>query len=222
MTQDVQNNGAHGAILLLGGGGHAAVVADAARSAGLTLAGYVDDRAPDSADDRLAGLNYLGVIDNVPTILATTDRQIAVHAAVGDNALRRQWLQRFSEHAIATIVHHAAVIAPDADLQPGCFIGPRAVVNSRASVGRGAIINSAAVIEHDCVIGSAVHVGPGALVCGNVSIGDEVLIGVGAAVIPGQRIGAGATVGAGAVVIDHVDAHATVMGCPARAVSRCG
>ncbi len=220
MTQHTQSNGVHSAILLLGGGGHAAVVADAARGAGIPLAGYVDDRAPESARDRLAGLNYLGVIDDVPTILATTDRQIALHAAVGDNALRRQWLGQFSDHAIATIVHHSAVIAPDAELQPGCFVGPRAVINSRASIGRGAIVNSAAIIEHDCVVGSMAHVAPGAVVCGNVSIGSEALIGVAAAVIPGRNIGEGATIAAGAVVINDVDAHATVVGCPARTTSR--
>ena len=74
-------------LVLLGGGGHGAVVAEAARTCGWTVTGYLDDAAQTEAA-RLVGLERLGAIDDLDRIPAAA----LGHAAVGDPTLRRRWL----------------------------------------------------------------------------------------------------------------------------------
>ena len=75
------------------------------------------------------------------------------------------------------------------------------------------------------MIGDYVTFAPMVCCNGNVHIGDHAYIGTGAKLIQGNpskplRIGKGAVVGMGAVVLDDVPDGATVVGCPARIVTR--
>ncbi len=198
-------------LVLLGGGGHAAVVAEAARSGGWTLSGYLDDAQHTEAATRL-GLQRLGAIrdiDRIPTAALG-------HAAIGDAGLRRLWLDTLGDRVTPAIVHASAVVSPSASLAEGSFIGPRAVVNAGAVVGRGVIVNSAAIVEHDCVLEAFCHVGPGAAMGGSAIAGQGSTIGLNASVLPGVRIGALATLGAGAVAVTDLPDGATGVGIPAR------
>jgi UDP-perosamine 4-acetyltransferase len=197
-------------LVLLGGGGHAAVVADAARSAGWTVLGFFDDN-PQTGLSGPPGVSRLGAISDALLI----GRGLA-HAAVGSPALRRRWLDAMGDRVAPAIVHAGAIVSPSATIAEGAFIGPGAVVNARASVGRGAIVNSGAIVEHDCVLEPFCHVAPGAALGGGVHVGAESLVGIKAAVRPGIRIEAHATVGAGAVVTRDVPQGATATGIPAR------
>ena len=197
----------------MGGGGHAAVVAESARRAGWTVLGYLDD-APQDHDATQAGLTRLGTIDELAAVLASRDA--AVHAAVGDPVLRRRWLQNAGSHVAAPIVDPTAAVSTSATLGEGSFIGPRAVVNARAVLERGVIVNSGAVVEHDCHLGEFSHVAPSAALGGGAWIGPEALVGLQAAVLPQVRIGAKATLGAGAVAISDVPERVTAAGVPAQ------
>lgn len=204
-------------LVLLGGGGHAAVVAEAARSCGWTVTGYLDD-AGQSAAARLIGLVCLGAIADWTRIPAPA----LGHAAVGDASLRRRWLDALAARVAGPIVHESAVVSPSATLAEGSFIGPRAVVNARAVVGRGVIVNSGAIVEHDCVLGDFCHVAPGAVIGGSAVVGERSTIGLNATVLPEVRIGAGVTLGAGSVAVEGVPDGVIAVGIPARqtAVSR--
>jgi sugar O-acyltransferase (sialic acid O-acetyltransferase NeuD family) len=199
-------------LVLMGGGGHAAVVADAARAAGWDVLGFVDEAPGIDAE----GLTRLGDVDALDRILTTHDAT-AVHAAIGGADRRRDWLDHAARLADpVAIVHPASIVAATARLEDGVFVGPGAVVNARARIGRGAIVNSAAVIEHDCVIGAFAHVAPAAVLGGDVSVGADALVGIGAVVRPGVTVGAEAIVGAGAVAVSDIAAGACVAGVPAR------
>ncbi|MCW5756083.1 MAG: acetyltransferase [Phycisphaeraceae bacterium] len=193
-----------GAITLIGGGGHAKVVADAARAAGLSIAGFVDD------DPRanLPGLEHLGPISGAaePWIVC-----------IGDVATRVRVIGTLVGMA-AKVVHPSAILSPSISIGRGVFIGPAAVVNAEAILEEHAIINSGAIVEHDARMGRASHVAPGAVLCGGVEIGTGCLVGAGAVVLPGVAVGDGAVVGAGAVVRANVPARAVVVGVPARVV----
>jgi acetyltransferase EpsM len=198
-------------LVLLGGGGHAAVVAEAARSAGWTLFGYLDDARHTEAEKHL-GLQRLGAISDIDRIPTAA----LAHAAIGDARLRRQWLDALGDRAAPAIVHETAVVSPSASLAPGSFVGPRAVVNAGAVVGRGVIVNTAAIVEHDCVLEAFCHVAPGAAMGGAAVAGEQSTIGLNASVLPGVRIGASATLGAGAVAVTDLPDGATGVGIPAR------
>jgi len=200
------------AILIVGGGGHSLVVADAAIQAGLAVIGFLDDD-PDARLtrrlDRLGGLSMLDKPDFVhhhPVILA-----------MGDLALRRRLIPNLPQRA-ATIIHPSAIVSPTAIIGVGVSIGPGAVVHTDAVVGDHAIVNSASIVEHDCVVGVNTHLAPNSTLGGDVVVGDDTLIGLGASVLPGVRIGDRCTVGASSAVIQDLPAGATAVGVPARAI----
>jgi sugar O-acyltransferase (sialic acid O-acetyltransferase NeuD family) len=200
-------------ILLIGGGGHAMVVAEAAHLAGRPLLGFLDD--DESADlnalaPRLGSLERLGDpgLAESPAILC-----------LGDLRLRGTTIGAMGVRPLATVIHPRAFVSPSARLEPGAFVGPGAIVHSRARIGAHAILNSSCVVEHDCDLGPNVHVAPGAVLGGGVRVGADALVGANAAVLPMRRVGRRCVVGAGAAVIHDLDDDVTAAGTPARPLS---
>jgi sugar O-acyltransferase (sialic acid O-acetyltransferase NeuD family) len=209
-------------LLLLGGGGHAAVVAECARAAGFELFGCLDDDPTVAEALRTIDVDWRGEIGDLMRLRATLPTDLTVHAAVGSNVLRRDWLAGLRRDGgdleVATIVHPTAVVSPSATLSAGAFLAPGAIVNARAAIGPGVIINSGAIVEHDCVIGAYTHVTPGAVLGGAVEVGDGAMIGLGAVLLPGVRVGEEAKIGAGAVVTGDIPGRVTAIGVPAKVV----
>lgn len=201
-------------IALIGGGGHALVVAEAAKRLGLAIGAVMDDRANAPAVSKL-GLPYRGGLRESPP------DGMRFFVCVGETELRAQLVEALEKsglRAFGPIVSPDATVSETATLERGVFVGPRAVVNCFARIGAHAIINTGAIIEHDCVVGSSAHVAPGSIVAGAASIGSRAFLGIGARVLPRVKIGDGSTVGAGAVVLRDVEAGARVAGVPARPI----
>ncbi|MEM9065794.1 MAG: acetyltransferase [Planctomycetota bacterium] len=209
---------ASGPLVIIAGGRHALIVAEAAQLANIELSGYLDDDS--SAGIRVVGspVNWLGPLREFDSI-----GESAYIIALGKIHIRREVIDLIdganhegSSHAALTIVHPTAFVSPSAELGTGVYVGPQAVVNSRAKIGDHAIINTGAIVEHDCVVGENSHIAPGAVMGGDVTIGRDTLIGVGARMIPHVSVGHESIVGAGAVVVRDVPDEAVVMGVPAR------
>lgn len=203
-------------LIILGAGGHARVVADAALEAGFCLAGFVDDKL---TDPPLPGFAILGRVSNLPAILAEHP-EAALVAAVGDNQARRRLVELVRDLAppreFASIRHPASIISAFASLGSGTVCLAGAIVNAGAQVGAHVILNTACSVDHDGWIGDYAHISPGAHLAGNVAVETGGHIGTGAAVIPGRKVGAWAVVGAGAVVVQDVPARTVAAGVPAR------
>ncbi|MBX3405423.1 MAG: hypothetical protein KF869_01560 [Phycisphaeraceae bacterium] len=221
-------------LIIVGGGGHATVVAEAAALSERTLIGYLDDSespaldiwaaAMRSAGSRWAavGPGRLGRLEEAPGHLAAAGAEgWGWVLGIGDLALRRAILHRLAAAPAAgpPVVHPHASVSPTATLGRGVFVGPRAVVHARARVEAHAIINTGAIVEHDCVVGENAHIAPGAAMGGGVTIGPDALVGIGARIVPTLSIGRGAVVGAGAVVVRDVAPGEVVVGVPARTQS---
>lgn len=196
-------------LLVIGAGGHAKVVIDAARAAGFDVVG-VFGRAGDPA-------SILGV----PVMREREEAEAEADAfivAIGDNAAREEnfalWLT--TGLAATTVIHPSAVIADEVEIGRGTFVAPGAIVNVHAKIGENAILNTGCSVDHDVVIGDHAHVGPTVGLCGGVHVGIGALLGVGASVIPLGHVGAWATVGAGAAVTAEVPPRETWGGVPAR------
>lgn len=84
---------------------------------------------------------------------------------------------------LPNIVDPSAVIADDAVMGEGIFVGKRAVVNAAAHIGDLCIINTGAIVEHDCDVGNYSHISVGSVLCGGVRVGQRTLIGANATVI---------------------------------------
>jgi len=82
------------------------------------------------------------------------------------------------------------------------------------------MVNLACTIGHETRIGKNCVVNPTVNLSGGVTLEEEVLVGTGAQILQYIRVGAGATVGAGAVVNKDVPPHETVVGIPAKLLSR--
>lgn len=216
-------------LIVLGGGEHARVVIEAARTQGdrWTVQGYVAPEArggtATTSDSDLSWLGDDAALAARLEDLAPEDRPWLVLGfgggeTAGGLVARAAGAARFGPTARwATVVHATAWISPSATLQPGAVVLANAVVNTGARVGRHAIVNSAAVVEHDVAVGHGTHLAPGAVIGGGTRIGDHVLIGLGARVRDHIEIGTGAVVGMGAVVVESIEPGATVVGIPARA-----
>jgi sugar O-acyltransferase (sialic acid O-acetyltransferase NeuD family) len=200
-------------LLLIGGGGHALVVAEAARLSGWVLNGVYDD-VDDPVVCRMFGLTRLGTMSSL--VGGTVRLAGEWHLALGNLQVRARLMERLGGEA-ATIIHPRAFVAPSAKVETGAFVGALAVVHTGASIGAHAIINTGAIVEHECEVGSNTHVAPGAVLGGNVRVGAHTLLGLGCRVAPGIAVGRGCVVGAGAVVIRDVPDETRVRGVPARA-----
>ncbi len=98
------------------------------------------------------------------------------------------------------------------------FPGVTATVN--VEVGPFAMISMHCTLAHECRIGRGSALYPSVNVSGGVVVEEGVLIGTGAQVLQYLRVGRGATVGAGAVVAEDVPPGLTVVGIPAKPLSK--
>lgn len=199
-------------LVLIGGGGHALVVAEAAALAGLDPSGFLDDDTQ-AVVAASAGLPWLG------PLLAFDRAARGFILALGDLAHRREIIHQITpfEDGATSVVHPAAIVSPSASLGRGGFVGPGAIIHTNAAIAQHSIINSGAIIEHECHIGENVHIAPGAALGGRIRVGSDTLIGLGARILPNLRIGRACTIGAGAIVTRDVPDGQTVRSAPAQA-----
>lgn len=199
---------------ILGAGGQGRVVADAALACGRwDRVAFFDDAVP-----ALGALDGLQVLGNSQRFFEDVAPAVERIVAIGHNARRDAAVLRCEELALAlaSVVHPAAVVSRFAEVGPGCYIGPGAVVGVAVHLAAGCIVNTLAGVDHDCELGRAVHVGPGANLGGGVKVGARSWLGIGCAVRHGERIGCDSIVGAGSVVVGTVGDNCTVVGNPAR------
>jgi sugar O-acyltransferase (sialic acid O-acetyltransferase NeuD family) len=208
-------------ILIVGAGGHAAVVADiliACRAQGQAVEaiGFVDENAL-LVGGSVLGLPVLGGIESTSDI-----PHDSLIVAIGNNDSRRKLFEffQFRGGRFAVACHPSVEIGSHVDIGEGTMISAGAVINCRSSVGPNTIVNTGATVDHDCSVGPHVHLAPGVRLGGGVRIGRGALIGIGAVVMPGRGVGNWATVGAGSLVHRDVEPDQTVVGVPARAISR--
>lgn len=198
-------------LAIVGGGGHALVVAEAASLAGYTVVGFYDDNPKATLAER-AGLKHLGPLRSFDAPRGS------VIVAVGDLKTREATIAHWAgkPHAVfANVLHPSAVVHTSATLGHGIYVGPNAVVHSHACVGSHAIINSGSIVEHECMVGENAHIAPGCVLGGNVSVGSGTLVGLGSRILPGVNVGEGVIVGAGSVVVRAATNGQTVAGVPA-------
>lgn len=195
-------------VIILGGGGHAKVVADIVLRSGDRLIGFLDDDAEKTA---LFGAPRLGAFSDW---VRYTDAGRFLFG-IGSNQTREA-LARDLRVRWHTAVHPSAVVSAGVSIGEGSVVMANAAVNADAVIGRHCIVNTGAVVEHDNRIADFVHISSCAVLCGTVSIGTRTHIGAGASVVNNLSVCADVVVGAGAVVVRNVTEPGVYVGVPAR------
>lgn len=204
-------------VIIIGGGGHAKVVADALRESGAGILGFTDR---DASRPPFQGISRLGD-DSIIASHGPDDVVLAMGiGSVGTSPLRADLFSRFKGlgFRFATVIHPRACVARDAVIGEGTVIFAGAVVQPGCVIGENVILNTRASVDHDSHIAAHVHIAPGSTLSGGVTVGERALIGVGCTIIQGLTIGRESLVGAGSVVVRDVPAGQRVFGVPARSI----
>lgn len=201
-------------LVIVGAGGHAKVVAEAAQLAGFEVVGFVD-RSSELQGTSLAGIPVLGDED---LLLSGAHRDCKVVVAIGDNQDRQAAVTKLEAQGVhfVAVIHPSAVISTSASVGAGTVVLAGAVVNSSSIIGEHCIVNTLACVEHDTTVEDFAHVSPGVHLAGGCRVGALAHIGIGANVLPNLSIGVRAVIGAGAVVISEIPDRAVAVGVPAK------
>jgi sugar O-acyltransferase (sialic acid O-acetyltransferase NeuD family) len=192
---------------VLGIGGHAKVVIDAALKSGKTISTIYDDDIA-THDKTFADIRIKGSI--------SSDLEGNCIIAIGNNKVRNKVDQRLPNCKWQTIIHPSAIIADDVTIGEGTVIMAGAIIHPGTKIGRHAIINTGACIDHDCILGDFCHIAPNCSVAGGVNIKEGAMLGIGSSVIQYLTIGKWTNIGAGSVIINDIPEKCTAFGNPAK------
>ena len=182
---------------------------------------FIDDALESVAEvNAHRAMNYLAFLNE-------TASEKYVQIAIANSHVREKIAQRLEMDGIQlwSIIADNVVLMDQLELAEGSALSPFVTIGSNVRIGKCFQANLYSYVEHDCVIGDFVTFAPGVKCNGNIHIHDHAYIGAGAMIKQGTPdqplvIGAGAIVGMGAVVTKSVPAGATVVGNPARIVTK--
>ncbi|NIK73993.1 sugar O-acyltransferase (sialic acid O-acetyltransferase NeuD family) [Thermonema lapsum] len=200
-------------LVIVGKGGHAAVIADAAALSGIyaTITQMeIDAQLIEQHPEQAAQMITEWQARHAPC---------AWIVGIGDNYRRAHLMTQIEKiYAVewATVCHPNSVVAASAHIDAGSFVAAMAVVGVRCRIGRGCIVNHHASLDHDSQMEAYSSLAPGAITGGQVHIGSRSAIGLGARLIHRITIGNDTVVGAGALVLTSLPAGVVAYGVPAQ------
>lgn len=205
-------------LLLLGAGGHCAVVLDSVKRSNEFDEVALIANHPESTkmgheveiigcDDDLEDLHSKGY-----------NHAFVAVGSIGDYDIRKKLFNILQSigFTIPNIIDKSANISDSVILGKGIYIGKNCCINARACIGDCSIINTGTIIEHDCRLGEFVHISPGVTMCGNVFVDDGGHIGAGAIVRQNIKIGSNTLVGVGSVVVKNIGGNVVAFGNPCK------
>lgn len=147
-------------ILLIGAGGHSAVVTETI----LSLKNEKDNLIYECID-------YLDdysekAIGKVQELQAIGKKYDEAFCCIGNNILREKIIVEILNLGmnLPVLIHPSAYISPSASIEPGTIVEPKAIINSNSNIGKGCIISTGAIIDHNVKIENYCHINAG-VVC---------------------------------------------------------
>lgn len=203
-------------LAVFGASGHGKVVAEIAEMTGWQVS-FFDDAYPN-----IRQVEHWPVLGNTIDFESRKEEFNGAFVAIGNNAVRLVKLNGLMGMGVElpTLIHPNACVSQYAHIGYSCVVMAMAVINPFVKIGFGGIINTASTLDHDCVLGDCVHVSPGANLAGGVTVGSCSWVGIGASVKQYLNIGSNVLVGAGAAVVSDVADNVTVVGVPAKSITR--
>ncbi|USD62241.1 acetyltransferase [Vibrio sp. SCSIO 43140] len=193
-------------IVMIGGGGHASVLAEILLTQGREILAVI---SPEDVSQRSV-FKGITILEKDEDILRFDKDKVLLVNGIGMMP-KSGFKQRINEYFLSlgfefeTVIADSAFVSPYSKIETGAQILPMAVIQTGATVGCHSTINTSALIEHDCKIGSYNHIAPMATLCGQVTTGRGTYIGANATVIQSIDLGEDVIVGAGTTVTQSLD-----------------
>ncbi len=191
-------------VLIVGGGGHAKVVAELLQRLNRHVLGYIDSAETSLSD---MGIQYLGD-DQVGLKL---DKQaISVTIGVGflpGSMLRHRLYKAYKKAGFhfESFIHPSSTVAADVIVADGSQVMAGSIIQTGSVIGVNVVVNTGAIIDHDCIVDEGCHIAPGACLCGAVKLARNVFVGSKATIIQEIDVAADTTIGAGAVITHNIE-----------------
>lgn len=196
-------------IILLGYGGHAKSVIDCIERQGqYEIVGVLDKKERRNVLYR--GYEVIGEDDDLDKLYGQDIRNAFVTVGfLGKSFVRDHLYKKLKQIGfnLPNIIDPSAVVASDAVMGEGNFIGKLAMLNADVKIGNMCIINSGAMIEHECHIGDFSHISVGTVLCGQVTVGNRSFVGAGSTLIQGITVGDNSIIAAGTTIRKSVQDH---------------
>lgn len=204
-------------VIILGINGNCIDIAEAIEaSAGMHVAGFLDDDPSLTSGSLIAGYPLLGRISDAARM---TDAKFVCGIGSPKSYRAKPQIIRqcgLSQDRWATVIHPTAVVSRHAVIASGCVLLAHVSVGARASMGFCSIALQGCVIGHDAVVSDFSILAGGVCLSGATSIGENAYIGSRVAVRDGIAIGARSLVGIGSVVVRDIPPDCVAYGTPAR------
>ena len=199
-------------VIILGGGGHASVLAEICIEQGRQVLAVVSPE-PLLSRPAFRGLSHIHSDDDVLVFPVDDVELVNGVGGLPGSELRKTLTSKFSRvgYRFAKVVSPAAMVSKTVKLTEGVQVMPRATINAGASIGRHSIINSCSLLEHDSIVEDFVHIAPGATICGEAVIREGAQIGPNSVIAQGLEIGAYSVVGAGSSVVRSLPNYSKVL-----------
>lgn len=176
-------------LIIIGAGGHACSITDIVLEQGdYGLVGFVDDAYPDL--ESVWEFPVLGKVDAAAGLRAMAEYAFV---AIGNNRVRESLFQVLANAGfkLPNIVHPRAIVSSRAILGRGVAIMAGAVVGTEASLGDGVIVNAGAVVDHHARVEDFGHLGVNTAMAGGSQLGYGAWMQAGSALGYGVEVPAG-------------------------------
>ena len=142
-------------IILLGAGGHAAVILDIlkaqiANGEKIKIKGLLDN----SNKSECMGYPVLGSTSEANDF---NEENTYFIIAIGSNEIRYNLSEKYGHLKFFTAIHPSVIIGSQVQIGDGTVVMPNAVINANSQIGQHVIINTGVIVEHDNWIGDYVH-----------------------------------------------------------------
>jgi sugar O-acyltransferase (sialic acid O-acetyltransferase NeuD family) len=188
-------------VVVIGAGGHAAVVVSSLFRLGVSILGATR-RGGDGNGPEL-GIPIIGD-DSVLEKMQPSEVMLVngIGMTVPAQSARCQAASRLRSlgFRFRPVIDPTSIVAAGVEIKEGAQVLAGAVIQPRTVIGVDTIVNTGACIDHDCEIGAHSHICPGVTITGNVRIGSGSLIGAGTIVTPGVFIEKNSMIKAGSII----------------------